>query len=52
MSPSIRFAWTDADLTVREWFVGCADSRGMVVEVAPAGSAPMSYSATASRWFR
>lgn len=28
-----RFAWTDADLTLREWFVDCADRRGMDVEV-------------------
>jgi N-carbamoyl-L-amino-acid hydrolase len=28
-----RFAWTDADMTLREWFVGCADRRGMDVEV-------------------
>lgn len=27
-----RFAWTTADLTLREWFVGEADSRGMSVE--------------------
>ena len=28
-----RFAWSDADLTLREWFVGCAQQRGMDVEV-------------------
>ena len=28
-----RFAWTDADLTLREWFVGEAERRGMDVEV-------------------
>jgi N-carbamoyl-L-amino-acid hydrolase len=28
-----RFAWSDADLTLREWFVGCAEQRGMDVEV-------------------
>ena len=28
-----RFAWSDADLTLREWFVGCAAQRGMDVEV-------------------
>jgi N-carbamoyl-L-amino-acid hydrolase len=28
-----RYAWTDADLTLREWFVDCADRRGMDVEV-------------------
>ena len=28
-----RFAWSDADLTLREWFTGCAESRGMDVEV-------------------
>lgn len=28
-----RFAWSDADMTLREWFVGCADRRGMDVEV-------------------
>jgi N-carbamoyl-L-amino-acid hydrolase len=28
-----RFAWSDADMTLREWFAGCADSRGMDVEV-------------------
>ncbi|MBF6231258.1 allantoate amidohydrolase [Nocardia farcinica] len=27
-----RFAWTDADLTLREWFSGCATQRGMDVE--------------------
>jgi N-carbamoyl-L-amino-acid hydrolase len=27
-----RFAWSDADLTLREWFRGCADQRGMDVE--------------------
>ena len=27
-----RFAWSDADLTLREWFTGCAESRGMDVE--------------------
>lgn len=27
-----RFAWSDADLTLREWFVGEADRRGMDVE--------------------
>jgi N-carbamoyl-L-amino-acid hydrolase len=27
-----RFAWSDADLTLREWFRGCADDRGMDVE--------------------
>ncbi|HEV7420913.1 MAG TPA: allantoate amidohydrolase [Mycobacterium sp.] len=27
-----RFAWSDADLTLREWFRGCADERGMGVE--------------------
>jgi beta-ureidopropionase / N-carbamoyl-L-amino-acid hydrolase len=28
-----RFAWSDADLTLREWFVGSAQQRGMDVEV-------------------
>jgi len=28
-----RFAWSDADLTLREWFAGCAEQRGMDVEV-------------------
>lgn len=28
-----RFAWTDADLTLREWFIGEAERRGMDVEV-------------------
>ena len=28
-----RFAWTDPDLVLREWFVGCAEQRGMDVEV-------------------
>ncbi len=28
-----RFAWSDADLTLREWFTGCAESRGMDTEV-------------------
>lgn len=27
-----RYAWSDADLTLREWFRGCAASRGMDVE--------------------
>lgn len=27
-----RFAWTAADLTLREWFVGSAEQRGMTVE--------------------
>ena len=27
-----RFAWSDADLTLREWFRGCATERGMDVE--------------------
>ena len=27
-----RFAWSDADLTLREWFRGCASDRGMDVE--------------------
>ena len=27
-----RFAWSDADLTLREWFRGCAETRGMAVE--------------------
>lgn len=27
-----RFAWTTADLTLREWFTGEADRRGMTVE--------------------
>jgi len=27
-----RFAWSDADLTLREWFRGCAEARGMSVE--------------------
>ena len=27
-----RFAWSDADLTLREWFRGCAEARGMDVE--------------------
>ena len=27
-----RFAWSDADLTLREWFRGCAAARGMDVE--------------------
>ncbi|MDP9168651.1 MAG: allantoate amidohydrolase, partial [Actinomycetota bacterium] len=28
-----RFAWTTADLTLREWFTGEAQRRGMAVEV-------------------
>lgn len=28
-----RFAWSDADLTLREWFAGCAAERGMDLEV-------------------
>ncbi|MET0473646.1 MAG: allantoate amidohydrolase [Mycobacterium sp.] len=28
-----RFAWSDPDLALREWFVGCAEQRGMDVEV-------------------
>ncbi|MGY0497383.1 allantoate amidohydrolase [Nocardia sp. FBN12] len=27
-----RFAWNDADMTLREWFTGEADRRGMTVE--------------------
>jgi beta-ureidopropionase / N-carbamoyl-L-amino-acid hydrolase len=27
-----RYAWSDADLTLREWFTGCAAQRGMDVE--------------------
>lgn len=27
-----RYAWDDADLTLREWFTGCATARGMDVE--------------------
>ncbi|MFF0814545.1 allantoate amidohydrolase [Rhodococcus sp. NPDC003318] len=27
-----RFAWSDADLTLREWFRGCATERGMDAE--------------------
>ncbi|MFT4041773.1 MAG: allantoate amidohydrolase [Gordonia sp. (in: high G+C Gram-positive bacteria)] len=27
-----RFAWNNADLTLREWFVDCAEQRGMAVE--------------------
>jgi beta-ureidopropionase / N-carbamoyl-L-amino-acid hydrolase len=27
-----RFAWSDADLTLREWFRGCAAARGMDVD--------------------
>ena len=27
-----RYAWSDADLTLREWFSGCAATRGMDVE--------------------
>jgi N-carbamoyl-L-amino-acid hydrolase len=27
-----RYAWSDADLTLREWFCGCAAQRGMDVE--------------------
>jgi N-carbamoyl-L-amino-acid hydrolase len=27
-----RYAWSDADLTLREWFAGCAAQRGMDVE--------------------
>lgn len=27
-----RFAWSDADLTLREWFRGCATQRGMDIE--------------------
>ncbi|BBZ27009.1 Zn-dependent hydrolase [Mycolicibacterium madagascariense] len=27
-----RYAWSDADLTLREWFRGCAEQRGMDVE--------------------
>lgn len=28
-----RFAWSDADLTLRDWFAGCAAERGMDFEV-------------------
>ncbi|MGY4648032.1 allantoate amidohydrolase [Mycobacterium sp. URHB0021] len=28
-----RYAWSDADLTLRDWFVGCAEDRAMDVEV-------------------
>jgi beta-ureidopropionase / N-carbamoyl-L-amino-acid hydrolase len=28
-----RFAWSDADMTLREWFAGCASARGMDLEV-------------------
>lgn len=28
-----RYAWSDADLTLREWFTGCAAARSMDVEV-------------------
>jgi N-carbamoyl-L-amino-acid hydrolase len=28
-----RFAWTEADMALRDWFVGCAEQRGMDVEV-------------------
>ncbi|MGV9800847.1 allantoate amidohydrolase [Mycobacterium sp. NPDC003449] len=28
-----RFAWSDADMTLREWFVGESDRRGMDVDV-------------------
>lgn len=28
-----RFAWSDSDLTLREWFIGCAEHRGMDVEI-------------------
>lgn len=28
-----RFAWSDADLTLREWFAGCAAARGMDLEI-------------------
>ncbi len=27
-----RFAWNDAEMTLREWFVGCAAARGMDTE--------------------
>ncbi|MEV6277552.1 allantoate amidohydrolase [Nocardia sp. NPDC051832] len=27
-----RFAWSDADLTLREWFIDCAEQRGLPVE--------------------
>jgi beta-ureidopropionase / N-carbamoyl-L-amino-acid hydrolase len=27
-----RYAWSDADLTLREWFSGCAAQRGMDIE--------------------
>lgn len=27
-----RFAWNDADMTLREWFADCAQARGMSVE--------------------
>jgi N-carbamoyl-L-amino-acid hydrolase len=27
-----RLAWADSDLTLREWFGGCAEARGMTVE--------------------
>jgi len=27
-----RYAWSDADMTLREWFRGCAERRGMAVE--------------------
>jgi beta-ureidopropionase / N-carbamoyl-L-amino-acid hydrolase len=28
-----RYAWSEADLTLREWFIGCAEDRGMDVDI-------------------
>ncbi|MGD9991604.1 allantoate amidohydrolase [Pseudonocardia sp.] len=33
-----RFAWTPADRTLREWFRGAAESRGLIVDVDRAGN--------------
>ena len=33
-----RFSWTDADLTLREWFAGAAAARGLAVEVDRSGN--------------
>jgi beta-ureidopropionase / N-carbamoyl-L-amino-acid hydrolase len=33
-----RFAWTDVDLTLREWFAAAAEQRGLTVEVDRVGN--------------
>jgi N-carbamoyl-L-amino-acid hydrolase len=33
-----RFSWTDADLTLREWFAAAAEARGLAVEVDRSGN--------------